>query len=235
MSAKHKRPFYVFAGVAAICGLVLVTGIRGSKADDGGPPAFVTAPIAGVESSSDDLADAPASRPDPGLLLALDTMGGPGAGPGGALPTTPDGEPSETGVDGLENLLTSLGSGAFILPPPPVGLVPPTGDDPDAVTPPVTDDEVRSSGGKRRGHQNDDDKGPGKDEGDDEGGDEGDEGDDEATGDGSTETNVDPMSGDADPADGGQGEQDPGEGQGGSGPGGTGQGDPSAPGSDDQG
>ena len=35
MSAKSKRPFYVFAVVAAICALVLVTGIRTSKA---GPP-----------------------------------------------------------------------------------------------------------------------------------------------------------------------------------------------------
>ena len=30
MSAKHKRPFYVFAVVAAMCSLVLVTGIRTS-------------------------------------------------------------------------------------------------------------------------------------------------------------------------------------------------------------
>ena len=40
MSAKHKRPFYVFAAVAAICSMVLVTGIRGSKADDGRAPVF---------------------------------------------------------------------------------------------------------------------------------------------------------------------------------------------------
>jgi hypothetical protein len=33
VSAKHRRPFYVFAVVAAICSLVLVTGIRSSRAD----------------------------------------------------------------------------------------------------------------------------------------------------------------------------------------------------------
>ena len=31
MSAKHKRPFYVFAAVAAVCCLVLVTGMRGEQ------------------------------------------------------------------------------------------------------------------------------------------------------------------------------------------------------------
>ena len=38
MSAKHKRPFYVFAAVALLCTMVLVSGVRGSRADDGHSP-----------------------------------------------------------------------------------------------------------------------------------------------------------------------------------------------------
>jgi hypothetical protein len=43
VSAKHKRPFFVFAAVAAICCMVLVTGVR-SKADGSGSPEYVVAP-----------------------------------------------------------------------------------------------------------------------------------------------------------------------------------------------
>lgn len=37
MSAKHRRPFAVFAAVAVICGMVLITGVR-SKAEDARAP-----------------------------------------------------------------------------------------------------------------------------------------------------------------------------------------------------
>jgi hypothetical protein len=38
VSARHKRPFAVFAAVALICGIVLITGVR-SKAEPPGPVA----------------------------------------------------------------------------------------------------------------------------------------------------------------------------------------------------
>lgn len=49
MSAKHMRPFYVFAAVAAICSMVLVTGLRGD-AGERRAPAAGDAPIVGGET-----------------------------------------------------------------------------------------------------------------------------------------------------------------------------------------
>ena len=57
MSAKSRRPFYVFAVVAGICALVLVTSIRTSKA---GPPSGE--PTVSAESAMFDSAGRPIGR-----------------------------------------------------------------------------------------------------------------------------------------------------------------------------
>ena len=48
MSAKHKRPFYVFAAVAAICCLVLVIGMRPDKANSVREPGTVSSAAPGA-------------------------------------------------------------------------------------------------------------------------------------------------------------------------------------------
>ena len=86
MSAKSKRPFYVFAVVAAICALVLVTGIRTSKA---GPPSGEPTVSAGSTMFDS------AGRPIGPLAEAMDArlheaMLGSTAGDGSGSPS-PDG------------------------------------------------------------------------------------------------------------------------------------------------
>ncbi len=168
MSAKHKRPFFVFAAVAAVCCMVLVTGIRGSRADDGHVP--VVADNSSVAGAGAPIAPIPES-PDPSSSDS-DHAGPVAADPrwgGGFEITTPGLDESLTDSDGGDSE-SGPGSGAMV--PPPFDLPPtPTDVDPDDVTvPPVTDDPGGQGRGDRGGKK-DKDKNKDKDKGKDEQGD----------------------------------------------------------------
>ena len=135
MSAKHKRPFYVFAAVAAVCCMVLVTGIRGSKADDGGGPvvggSLLTESGALIERSPG-AGDLPSPDVDPGTT--------------GSAGTRLDGDLNAT-IPGLEGSLPDGGnaevgpsSGVSLLPPYGLPLQPEDVDPGDVTVPPVSDD-----------------------------------------------------------------------------------------------
>ena len=153
MSAKHKRPFYVFAAVAAVCCMVLVTGIRGSKADDGGNPVVAGSQLTesgALIERSPGAGDITSSDADPGATG--------GAGTGLDVDSTatipgPDGSPPDGG-----DAEVGPNSGSSLLPPGDV-TVPPTSDD-------TSDDNGR---GERDGKKG---KGKDKDEQGDESGDE---------------------------------------------------------------
>jgi hypothetical protein len=151
VSAKHKRPFYVFAAVAAVCCMVLVTGVRGSKADDGQSPVIAGSQVTdpghtltpipdALDSSSQDSDSGSPVGPDPSWEGDVDI-------------TTPSLDDTVTGADGDDP-----DSGLIVLPP--LDLPPPTAVDPGDVTvPPVTDD----ADGKGRGDRGKKDKDKGKD------------------------------------------------------------------------
>ncbi len=114
MSAKHKRPFYVFAAVAAVCCMVLVTGIRGSKADDGGNPVVAGSQLTesgALIERSPGAGDITSSDVDPGAT------GGAGTGLDGDLNATipgldgslPDGGDAEVGPNSGVSLLPPYG------------------------------------------------------------------------------------------------------------------------------
>lgn len=115
MSTKHKRPFVVFAAVAAICCMVLVTGVR-SKADGSHTPDVFSAT---VETAGPPISPLPeptvTSTPDPAPKTDADSGRATNGGP------------------------TSPASGEFEVPPPDTG--PARGDrEPDSgriVVPPL--------------------------------------------------------------------------------------------------
>ena len=177
MSAKHKRPFYIFAAVAAICSMVLVTGIRGSKAEDSRAPVFAGSQVTG--------AGIPIS-PLPGAPEITSPGAEPGATGGDATGAEGDFDPTLPGPDGW---LTRPGggdaengshSGVTVLPPF-VDAVE------DGTVPPATDDESDDKGhgnrGGKKGKNKDKDKV--KDE-------HGNQADDEAVADAESEDEVDP-------------------------------------------
>jgi hypothetical protein len=172
VSAKHKRPFFVFAAVAAVCCMVLVTGIRGSKADDGRIPVVADgssvsdagAPIAPIP----DAPDSSSSNPDHSGPAGADP-----SGDGGFEITTPGLDESLTDPGGGD---TESGSGSGV-------MAPPIDVDPGDVTvPPLTDNADGKGRGDRGGKKN-----KGKDKGKDKDEDEDEEGDDSAA-----EEEVDP-------------------------------------------
>ena len=150
MTAKSKRPFYVFAAVAFLCCMVMVAGVRGSRADDGRSPLLAGPQI---------LDRAPTLIPstdEPGSVTDGDPGATGGAGPGGSDAPTPDlgRPPLESEIEGPEAREVPQ-SGVGVLAPPDFAT-PPEAVDP-GVTPPVTDEE--EPGTKGRGHKKDKDKG----------------------------------------------------------------------------
>lgn len=154
MSAKHKRPFYVFAAVAVVCSMVLVTGVRGSRAEDGRAPV-----LAGSAVTS------------PGSLIAPVPTGSEAA-----VPDSDDGAPGSSGTgpqrelevgspepdDSLAGGDPAAGpaSGVIVLPRfdfplPPVSVTPG-----DVIVPPGSDEGDRKGRGEHRGK-----KGKNKDKG----------------------------------------------------------------------
>lgn len=75
MSAKHKRPFAVFAAVAMICGMVLFTGVR-SKAEDGSERYSASPPTA-----ADTLTPLPETQ-DPSTIESSPNSGAAGSAGG---------------------------------------------------------------------------------------------------------------------------------------------------------
>jgi len=116
VSAKHKRPFYVFAAVAAICCMVLVTGMRTSKAE--APPGPDTATLAEDELVIEDSGDPIHPRDEVRLALAVDarvraavlwaTAGRSGDGSGslpedsGTPPPNGSDDPSDPGIGDID-------------------------------------------------------------------------------------------------------------------------------------
>lgn len=148
MTAKSKRPFYVFAAVAFLCCMVMVAGVRGSRADDGRSPL-----LAGPEI----LERAPTLIPSTEVLGPV-SEGDPGA-TGGSGPAGSDGSIPDLDRSPVDSELESRDasavedSGIGVLPQ--GSSAPPEGVDPSE-TPSTTDDEP---GIKARGHK----KGKGKD------------------------------------------------------------------------
>ena len=114
MSARHKRPFYVFAVVAAICSLVLVTGMRGKAASPPAPeiagPGMTTgapAPLKDAEEIDALVAQAVATQKDYVVHeMIVERDGVPGEDPssspsdGTGLPEgTPGQDQDESGPD----------------------------------------------------------------------------------------------------------------------------------------
>ncbi len=157
MSAKHKRPFYVFAAVAAVCCMVLVTGIRGSRADDGGGPVVADSQLTksgALIERSPGAGDLTSSDVDPGATGGAGTGldGDPDVtipGPDGSLP---DGGDAEVGPNSGVSLLSPHG-----LPLQPVDV-----DPGDVTVPPATDDTSDGNGRDNRGGKKD--KGKDKEE-----------------------------------------------------------------------
>lgn len=173
MSAKHKRPFYVFAAVAAICCMVLVTGIHGNRTDDGNTPVVADSPLTesgALIARSPGAGDGTSSGVDPGATGGANT-----GSEGGVLPTIPGLNGALTGPDGGD-AESGPNSGLIVLPPFDLPL-------PPVVDPPVTDDTSDDSDRGERGGKKD--KGKDKDE-------QGDEPGDEATADAESEDEVDP-------------------------------------------
>ena len=154
MTAKHKRPFYVFAAVALLCCMVLVAGVRGSRADDGRGPLQAGPPVSDA---------APTLTPFPAAPEVISPSGGPppDGGPGSGATGEPDAIVEDlggvrVGVDpDRDDVFSFPQSGVATLPPFDLSEPPLTGP---GVTPPV-EDETRRKG---RGHH--DGKGKDKDE-----------------------------------------------------------------------
>ena len=160
MSAKHKRPFYVFAAVAAVCCLVLVTGYSGADPSPGSETGK-------KELAADDISDghrpiAPLVAMQKKLTLEAvlaDTAGGAGdeseSGPsstGGTEPprSTPDadetGDPPVPGSDAIDGDPPPSDTDDTDDPvdegdSPPVATRPP-GEEEDQAGPPPADEET---------------------------------------------------------------------------------------------
>ena len=106
MSAKHKRPFYVFAAVAAICCVVLVTGIREAGSSSGSGTGENE--LAGAELNG--AGEPIGRRAEIRLAKAVDarlreaTLGSPAGGPadGSGPASTGDTEPPRSTPDADE-------------------------------------------------------------------------------------------------------------------------------------
>jgi hypothetical protein len=174
VSAKHKRPFYIFAAVAVICGMVLFTGIR-SKAEDSHAPVLAGSQVADGGTTISPLTDEPETTSpssEPGAT------GGDATGAEGDFdPTLPDLDGSLTAPGGGDAQDGSH-SGVTVLPP----FVDPVED---GTVPPVTDDESDGKGRGHRGGKKDKDNDKDKDE-------HGNQPDDEAVADAESDDEVDP-------------------------------------------
>jgi hypothetical protein len=212
VSANHKRPFYVFAVVAAICSLVLVTGLRGkantSPPDEAVATASITVNSAGVTIEKLARAvDARVMNTKYGVLL-----GGTGRdrGPtseGGTdsfdptpSPDDTDGEPNGSGLGDIEGGET---------PPAPEGSesdVP--GDEGDVIETRPQGDEEADDGDESQTNQPNEDPDSQTDDGEE-------TDDDETVGPEDDETGEPTDQGDGYDGDQDQGDgQDPGDGQG---------------------
>jgi hypothetical protein len=162
LSAKHKRPFAVFAAVAIMCAMVVITGVR-SKADV--PP--VPEADSNRVSTSGTIEPLPESHgpitpeADPGSTSDF------GDGSQGATDTRPPGEfeeptpPSDDGGSDNGNGTADPLDGVISLPP----LVLPDPDDalPGDDETDAPDDDGKGKGGKGRGGRGKDGK-DGKDD-----------------------------------------------------------------------
>jgi hypothetical protein len=178
VSAKHRRPFFVFAAVALICSMVLITGL--SKAEDSRAPRHDSGNIAapgGTISPSLDSSGSPGSGAGPGT--DADTASGSkdtsdiwGPSASGARPGGGPGEP-DSGVSSLPPLI-DLTNPEFDLPE----------TDIDELDGPPLDDGTSHGPRVRAGHGKDGkgDEAKGDQTKDDETGD--DEADDKGDGDG---------------------------------------------------
>lgn len=104
MSANGKRPFYVFAAVAAICSMVLVGGMRGSKAEPADPHHTASPPVVGAGAPLSPSSEAPG-----GVIPPEDDEEGGGRGSTGPIVeadfdlTTPQELPSGGDTDDADD------------------------------------------------------------------------------------------------------------------------------------
>jgi hypothetical protein len=156
LSAKHKRPFAVFAAVAIICAMVLITGVR-SKAE------APLVPDAGSNRVSTSGTIAPLPEPqgpitpeaDPGITSDF----------GGGSPEAPDTTPG-----GLEEPTLPSGDGGSddgyaptdpldgVIPLPPLAIPDPEDALPGDDETDAPGDDGKGKGGKGRGGRGDDGK-----------------------------------------------------------------------------
>jgi hypothetical protein len=158
VSAKHKRPFYIFAAVAAVCCMVLVTS-WGSKAQYGRSHVTASPPVAqgAVITLEPEV---------PGGVSPSDAES-QGGGTSAAEPADVDPEPgastegsdTETGTDPRDEDLSGPAAGEGTLDQPDV-----TPSDDDAVDGDDQGDDDQGRPGRGRGHKKDRDHDNGKDE-----------------------------------------------------------------------
>lgn len=104
MSAKHKRPFAVFAAVAMICGMVLFTGVH-SKAEDSR-----SENLAGSSPTrADTLTQLPETQ-DPPTIGSSPNSGATGS-EGGSSGTPETSEPGDSGIPLTEDESRGTGEG----------------------------------------------------------------------------------------------------------------------------
>jgi hypothetical protein len=158
LSAKQKRPFFMFVAVAAVCCMVLVTGVR-SKASEFREPEHSAVPNPTSGRTLEPLPDATVrSAPGPGAQTQRDAGPSTTAGSSGDIPhpATFDGPRSDAGPTddgGSEPDLDVIDDLGFDLPdaPPPFDDDPGPGEHP---TGPPDDKGGNSAGRHARGHSN---------------------------------------------------------------------------------
>ena len=202
MSAKHKRPFYVFAVVAVVCCLILVSGWNDrAPSGPGGEPGSPVASSSFVEIVNAHVLRALAEDPEFRDTLKSDLISQAGRDRSG----DDDDAPGDSVLDDAHGFIQGA-AGRLPAPagppdhdlagPPPgsgddggegVRLRGSDGDDGE------TDEETETPGGESTGD-------PGDDQGDQPGDEQSDAPEDEET-----DSNVDPMVEDEDPTDGGEG------------------------------
>jgi hypothetical protein len=175
VSAKHKRPFAVFAAVAVICGMVLVTGVSRSKAEPPHGPDYFSAT---VTDGGPPLAPLPEAEGSVAAGSGPQTDSGPQGEDQKAPRTTGSSDfvaPPSGGGEGDNDGSAEPDSGIAVVPPTfplvpdPVDLDPGTDDE----SRPQDDEHGKSTRAKGHGHRDNDGKNHGKndDESDDSGAD----------------------------------------------------------------
>ena len=149
MSAKQKRPFFIFAAVAAVCCMVLVTGVR-SKANDSQEPPYYAAPSSTNGSTIKPLPEAPdGSARGPGPVTQRDAgQGTPDGSSGGTHgPATFDSpQANAADADPRDDGGSAPDSGVNDVPQVDLPDLPPVEVDPDLTGPP--DDKGGNSAGR---------------------------------------------------------------------------------------